>query len=78
MCGTAPKPCANAPEVVFTRCGNGVTAVATLTRPFMASSIIGATSTEQLSTVLGATEITLGDDVLAEGEAAHRAHPMPY
>jgi aryl-alcohol dehydrogenase-like predicted oxidoreductase len=50
----------------------------TLTRPFMASSIIGATSTEQLSTVLGATEITLGDDVLAEIEAAHRAHPMPY
>ena len=50
----------------------------TLTRPFMASSIIGATSTEQLATVLGATEITLGDDVLAEIDAAHRAHPMPY
>jgi aryl-alcohol dehydrogenase-like predicted oxidoreductase len=50
----------------------------TLTRPFMASSIIGATSTEQLSRVLGATEITFGDDVLAEIEAAHRAHPMPY
>jgi aryl-alcohol dehydrogenase-like predicted oxidoreductase len=44
----------------------------------MASSIIGATSTEQLATVLGATEITLGDDVLAEIDAAHRAHPMPY
>jgi hypothetical protein len=27
---------------------------------------------------LGATEITLGDDVLAEIDAAHRAHPMPY
>ena len=50
----------------------------TLTRPFMASSIIGATSTEQLATVLGTTEITLGDDVLAEIDAAHRAHPMPY
>ena len=50
----------------------------TLTRPFMASSIIGATSLQQLTTVLGAVDITLDDAVLADIDVAHRAHPMPY
>ena len=50
----------------------------TLTRSFMASSIIGAKSLDQLTTVLGATEIELSDAILADIDLAHRAHPMPY
>jgi aryl-alcohol dehydrogenase-like predicted oxidoreductase len=49
-----------------------------LTRPFPTVPIIGATSTEQLDTALGAADLKLGDDVLAEIAAAHKAHPMPY
>ena len=50
----------------------------TMTRPFPMIPIIGATSPEQLGTVLGAGEVTLSDDVLAEISAVHRAHPLPY
>ena len=50
----------------------------TLTRSFMASSIIGAKSLDQLTTVLGAAEIKLSDAILADIDLAHRAHPMPY
>ena len=50
----------------------------TLTRSFMASSIIGAKSLDQLTTVLGAAEIELSDAILADIDLAHRAHPMPY
>lgn len=49
-----------------------------MTRPFMASVIFGATSVAQLDVALGAVDITLSDDVLAEIDAAHRAHPMPF
>ncbi|MGX0878089.1 aryl-alcohol dehydrogenase-like predicted oxidoreductase [Roseovarius sp. MBR-154] len=49
-----------------------------LTRPFMCSAIFGATSMGQLDLALGAAEITLGDEVLSDLDAAHRAHPMPY
>lgn len=49
-----------------------------LTRPFMASVIFGATSVEQLEVAMGAADITLSDEVMAEISAAHRAHPMPY
>lgn len=49
-----------------------------LTRPFMASAIFGATRMEQLDTALGASDLTLGDEILAEIDAAHRVHPMPY
>lgn len=49
-----------------------------LTRPFMASAIFGATRMEQLDTALGAPDLTLGDEILAEIDAAHRVHPMPY
>jgi aryl-alcohol dehydrogenase-like predicted oxidoreductase len=48
------------------------------TRPFMASAIFGATRMEQLDHALGSVEVTLTDEVLAEIDAAHRAHPMPY
>lgn len=48
------------------------------TRPFMASAIFGATTVPQLEHALSSVEVTLTDDVLAEIDAAHRAHPMPY
>ncbi|WP_371224015.1 aldo/keto reductase [Roseovarius sp. 2305UL8-3] len=49
-----------------------------LTRPFMGSVIFGATTLQQLETVIGAADITLSDDVLREIDRAHKAHPMPY
>jgi aryl-alcohol dehydrogenase-like predicted oxidoreductase len=48
------------------------------TRPFMGSVIFGATSMDQLDRALGAAEVTLGDAVLGDLDAVHRAHPMPY
>lgn len=48
------------------------------TRPFMASAIFGATHMDQLERALGSVEVTLSDEVLAEIDKAHRAHPMPY
>ena len=48
------------------------------TRPFMMSAIFGATTLAQLEHALGAVDVTLDDEVLAEIDAAHRAHPMPY
>lgn len=49
----------------------------TLTRPFMTSSIIGATSTGQLTTALGAADITLSPEVLDGIDAIHRRYPRP-
>lgn len=48
------------------------------TRPFMASAIFGATTMDQLEVALGSVEVALSDEVLAEIDAAHQAHPMPY
>ncbi|MBF9035475.1 aldo/keto reductase [Rhodobacterales bacterium HKCCE2091] len=50
----------------------------TLSRPFPVSSIIGASSTEQLARILDGRDLALSDEVLAEIDTAHRAHPMPY
>ncbi len=50
----------------------------TLRRPFVASSIFGATNDAQLETALGASDLTLSDEVMADIEATHRAHPMPF
>lgn len=47
-------------------------------RPFVTSSIIGATSIEHLSINLGAADIRLGDEVLADIHAVYCRHPMPY
>jgi aryl-alcohol dehydrogenase-like predicted oxidoreductase len=44
----------------------------------MASSIIGATSMEQLETILGAADLVLSDEVMADIQATFRKHPMPY
>lgn len=48
-----------------------------LTRPFMMSVILGATSTDQLRNDLGAVDITLSPEVLAGIEAIHRRYPRP-
>ncbi|MGV8856531.1 MAG: aldo/keto reductase [Devosia sp.] len=49
----------------------------TLSRPFTTASIIGATSTEQLALAIGAADVTLSPEVLAEIEAIHRRFPRP-
>jgi aryl-alcohol dehydrogenase-like predicted oxidoreductase len=48
------------------------------TRPFMGSVIFGSTTMAQLEVCLGATELDLSQEMLADIDAAHRAHPMPY
>ncbi len=48
-----------------------------LTKPFMTSVIIGATSMAQLETDIGAAYVTLSEEVLAEIEKVHRVYPMP-
>ena len=48
-----------------------------LTRPFMTSVIIGATSLAQLRTDIAAAELSLSPEVLAGIEAIHRRHPRP-
>jgi aryl-alcohol dehydrogenase-like predicted oxidoreductase len=50
----------------------------TLTRPFMGSSIFGATTVGQLEHALGAADVALSSEVLEEIDAAHKQHPMPY
>jgi len=47
-------------------------------RPFVTSSIIGATSLEQLAVSIGASEIELSDQVLQDIQSVHRRFPMPY
>ncbi len=48
-----------------------------LTRPFMMSIIIGATSMEQLRTNIAAKDLVLNDDVMADIHAIYRDNPMP-
>ena len=48
-----------------------------LTRPFMTSVIIGATSMKQLETNLAAVDIQLGDDVMADILEVFRDCPRP-
>jgi len=46
-------------------------------RPFLTSTIIGATSLEQLSADIGSIEITLSEDVIERIEEIHKRHPSP-
>lgn len=46
-----------------------------MTRPFMTSVIIGATSTDQLANAIGARDVTLSPELLAEIDAIHRQFP---
>lgn len=48
-----------------------------LTRPFMASVIIGATTMEQLKTDIAAADVTLSSEVLDGIGRIHRQHPAP-
>ena len=48
-----------------------------LTRPFMTAVIIGATSKEQLRSVIGAKDIKLSDDVMKGIAEIYRQYPMP-
>lgn len=47
-------------------------------RPFKVSAIFGATTTSQLEMLLQAADLELSEEVLADIDAVHRAHPMPY
>ena len=47
-------------------------------RPFVTSSIIGATSIDQLAINIGASDITLSDEVLDDIQQAYRQYPMPF
>ena len=48
-----------------------------LTRPFMASVIIGATTMDQLKTDIGAADVTLSSEVLEGIAKIHRQYPLP-
>lgn len=48
-----------------------------LTRPFMTSVIVGATTVDQLRTNIAAKDLTLDDGVMRDIRAAIRRHPMP-
>ena len=48
-----------------------------MTRPFMTSVIIGATSTAQLANAIGSRDLALSPDLLAEIDAIHRRYPRP-
>lgn len=49
-----------------------------LRRPFVASSIFGATTMAQLEHLLGAVDVTLSDELLEALDETHKAHPLPY
>jgi aryl-alcohol dehydrogenase-like predicted oxidoreductase len=42
------------------------------------SSIIGATSLDQLAVNIGAAELTLDAEVLEDIQTVYRNHPIPY
>ncbi len=48
------------------------------TRRFVASAIFGATTLAQLEQALASADVSLSAEVLADIDAAHRAHPMPF
>ncbi|MEN8896714.1 MAG: aldo/keto reductase [Yoonia sp.] len=48
------------------------------TRPFPVSAIFGTTTAEQLAHMLKGRDLTLSAEVMADIDAIHRAHPMPY
>ncbi|TNE37323.1 MAG: aldo/keto reductase, partial [Alphaproteobacteria bacterium] len=48
-----------------------------ISRPFNTSTIIGATSLEQLETDIGAADITLSEEVMKGIDAIHKRYPNP-
>lgn len=47
-------------------------------RPFMGSVIFGATKMAHLETALGAADLTLSEEVVAQIDKVHKEHPLPY
>ena len=47
-------------------------------RPFVCSTIIGATTIEQLTTDVGASEIRLDNEVLQDIQLVYRRYPIPF
>ncbi|WP_121630256.1 aldo/keto reductase [Tropicibacter alexandrii] len=47
-------------------------------RPFVASSIFGATTLDQLEHALKGLDVTLPDELLTRLDEIHKQHPMPY
>lgn len=50
----------------------------TLSRPFVTSTIIGATSMDQLASNTGAVDLTLSQEVMDGIARLHQTYPMPY
>ncbi len=50
----------------------------TVSRPFPTIPIFGASTVEQLAHILAGVDVNLTEDLLADVDKAHRAHPMPY
>ena len=48
------------------------------TRPFACAAILGATTLAQLEHGLRAAGMELSDDLIAQIDEVHRAHPLPY
>ena len=46
-------------------------------RPFTTSTLIGATSLEQLKENIGSIDVKLSDEILAEIDALHEKQPNP-
>lgn len=46
-------------------------------RPFMASTIIGATTMQQLEENIGAADVTLSEEILTDVQAVYRQYPVP-
>lgn len=47
-------------------------------QPFVTSTIIGATSMDQLKSNIAAKDVHLDDDIMAEIKDVYRRYPMPY
>ena len=47
-------------------------------RPFTGSVIFGATRQDQLEHIIKGADLRLSEEVMAEIDTAHKAHPMPY
>ena len=47
-------------------------------RPFMCSTIIGATDLDQLSHILGSQGVEISEDCLLDIDNAHKEVPMPF
>ena len=47
-------------------------------RPFVSSTLIGATSMQQLKNNINAIELKLSTEIMEEIEKIRRDHPMPY